>query len=284
MEAGLQRGQTLRDVCSALAAAGLGGRSSGYSGHSMTEWVVKLDGSVSGGVEVVSPPLDFDDPDQRGQVDRALAAMQTVCTTNVQAGIHVHVESRDLSAEQVGSVARTFTHFEDILYRLASSGWNTIRPGARSYARPLLAAQVDGLSKAKTDVQLQVAYYGSASVLPRSHGDSSRYYALNLHSHFYRGTIEFRLFNSSLNAMRVQTYIAVCMAIVQDARKGHKRSINKAYRLGDMAAGRADAAKAFFRFLTITRYEADLSLEDYRNLKKVWKDSKAQQNFSTYGY
>lgn len=281
IEAGLQSGRTMNDVCVALRNAGLGGSSQRYTGHSMTEWVVKLDGSVSGGVEVVSPPLDFDDEAQRGQVDRAVAAIQSVCRTHSSAGIHVHVESSDLNAEQIGNVARTFAHFEDVIYRLASSGWTTIRPGARTYCKPLTATQVSGLARAKTADAVRLAYYGPGRGATAGHGDSSRYCGLNLHSHFYRGTIEFRIFNSSLNAMRIQTYIAMAVAMVQDGRNNKKRSVAKRYVLGGMAAGTTDGAKAFFSFLAMFRYDAGMSLVDYRNIKKVWKDSKAQQDFTS---
>lgn len=284
IEAGLQAGRTLQDVQAALAAAGLGGERQGYSGYSQTSWVVKTDGSVSGGVEVVSPPLDFDDEAQRGQVDRAVAAIQGTCTTHRSAGIHVHVESSDLNAEQLAGVARTFVHFEDVLFRLASSGWTTIRPGSRTYCKPFGAEQAKKLAKAKTDNAIRTAYYESPRHPTTQHSHGSRYFALNLHSHWYRGTIEFRLFNSSLNATRVQTYIAIAMAIVQDGRLGHKRSVNKAFRLGGMADGTTDAAKAFFQFLTVVRYHAGMSLADYRNLKKIWKDSRAQQAFTTSIY
>ncbi len=282
VEAALQSGKSFADVQEALRAAGLGGSSVNYSAHSATHWVVKRDGSIMDGVEVVSPPLDFDNPEQRGQVDRAMEALRSVCRTDPRAGIHVHVESRDLDAQQVAAVARTFVHFEDVMFRLASSGWNTIRPGARTYCKPLSQSQVDGLSKARTTVALQRAYYGgTGNTFAASHGHSSRYCALNLHSHFYRGTIEFRLFNSSMNTKRVQTYIAVAVALVEDARRGHKRSVNRAVRLGAMASGQADAARVFFRFLTVVRYEAGMSLEDYRNLKAIWKGSRAQRNFMT---
>ena len=279
VEAGLQPGRTIYDVQRALSSVGLGGERTNYTGHSQTHWVVKVDGSVSLGVEVVSPPLDFDNEEQRGQVDRAMEAIRTVCRTDRSAGIHVHVESSDLAASQLAGVVRTFVHFEDILYRLASSGWNTIRPGSRTYAKPFSVEQSKKLAKARTDGAIRLAYYESM-YHPTSHSHGSRYFALNLHSHWYRGTIEFRLFNSSMNTMRVQTYIATAMAIVQDGRKGHKRSVNKAFRLGGMAAGVTDGAKAFFQFLTVVRYHADMSLEDYRNLKRIWKDSRAQQAFT----
>lgn len=282
VEMDLPVGLSIGDVLSALRTEGLTSATSlhSYVGHSNSEWVVKTDGSVPGGFELVSPPLDFDDEHQRKQVTRAIQVLQNLrCRTTPSAGIHIHVESRGMEAEQIGSVARTFAHFEDVLFRLASSGWRTIRAGARQYARPMSDRQYASLARAKTEQQVMNAYYGrGGGVFTSSHGHHSRYCALNLHSHFYRRTIEFRMFNTSLNPMRVQTYVAVCLAIVQDAKNGKKRSVQKRYKLGGMADGTTDPEKAFFNFLTVVRYHAGMSLEDYRNLKKIWKDSLPQQS------
>ena len=49
------------------------------------------------------------------------------------------------------------------------------------------------------------------------HYDSSRYHALNLHSVFSKGTVEFRLFNSTLHAGKVKAYIQLCLAISHQA-------------------------------------------------------------------
>ena len=49
------------------------------------------------------------------------------------------------------------------------------------------------------------------------HYDSTRYHALNLHSVFSKGTIEFRMFNSTLHAGEVKSYIQLCLAISHQA-------------------------------------------------------------------
>lgn len=280
----IEFGGSVTAVAEAIADAGLGSSRSvaGYIGHSSTHWVVKRDGSVSGGGELVSPPLDFDNPDDRAQVTRAVAVLAAAgATTYEAAGIHVHVESQGMDARQISAVARLFAKYEDVLYRLASSGWQRIRSGALSYAKPLSENQKKGLARARTDEALQRAYYGNTRGVyhsTSSHGNPARYCGLNLHSHWYRGTIEFRIFNSSMNANRIQTYIAVCMAMVQDAKNGKLRSINKSTNLGDMKSGAADADKVFFNFLAVMRYQAGMELEDYQNLKKFWEDSVPQEN------
>ena len=271
-------------VVDALRVAGLSSltHEHGYAGHSSTEWVVKYDASVSDGGELVSPPLDFDDPEQRAQVNKAIAAVRsTGARTSSKAGIHIHVDCSDLTAEQVASVARCFTKFEDIIYRLASSGWRNMRPEAWNYCRPLDEAQVAAIARAKTDVALRRAYLQRHDVGSVSHSDPARYRGINLQSYFYRGTVEFRVFNSSLNADRIQAYIAICVALVEDARRGNKRSVTKAYRIGGMLAGTTDAARAYHRFQQVMRYEAGMSLEDYKLMNKCWKDSLPQRPMAT---
>jgi hypothetical protein len=270
-------------VMEGLRAAGLSNRSQvhSYTGNSDSEWVVKYDGSVSNGGELVSPPMEFTEDSTREAIRKAIKVLQDAgCRGDHSAGIHVHVESRGMSAEQLANLSRTFHHFEDAIVRIGTSGWNSMRRGATSYALPLSTSQVRALARAKTEEQVRNAYYGRGGGFSAGHGHSSRYRILNLHSHFYRGTVEFRLFNSSVNPMRVVTYVALCHAIMTDAMKGAKRSVNKRYAIGDMAEGRADSDKVIFNFLTVLRYKADMSLEDYRNIKKLWKDSRPQRNWA----
>lgn len=55
---------------------------------------------------------------------------------------------------------------------------------------------------------------------------TARYHALNLHSVFSKGTIEFRLFNSTLHAGEIKAYIQLCLAVSHQAlvQKGASRT------------------------------------------------------------
>lgn len=279
-----------RAALNALRQAGLTQDTSvhSYSGHSDSQWVIKTDGSVPSGGEMVSPPLDFDNPDDREQVTRAINALRAAgCTTAEAAGIHIHVDTTGLEAADIAAVARVYTKFEDVLYRIASSGWQRMRSGAASYAKPLTDVQVRALARAKTEDQLLRAFYGTrdaheARRRSTYHGDAARYHGLNLHSWFYRKTIEFRIFNSSLNSERIQGYVAIAVALVEDARRGNRRSVNKAYRLGAMVAGECREEAALHRFLQVLRYEAGMSVEDMKRVRRIWKDSRPQQRFVHY--
>lgn len=45
------------------------------------------------------------------------------------------------------------------------------------------------------------------------HYNSSRYHGLNLHATNTKGTVEFRLFNSTLHAGKIEAYIQFCLAL-----------------------------------------------------------------------
>ena len=49
------------------------------------------------------------------------------------------------------------------------------------------------------------------------HYNWTRYHALNLHSVFYRGTVEYRMFNSTLHAGRVKAYVHLALGISSQA-------------------------------------------------------------------
>ena len=67
------------------------------------------------------------------------------------------------------------------------------------------------------------------------HYHASRYHALNLHSVFQKGTVEFRMFNSTLHAGKVKTYIQFSLAIAnqaltqRNARAAPTRTTNDRY-------------------------------------------------------
>lgn len=272
------------DVASALSASGLPflDRRHDYSGFSQHSWTLKRDGSVGNGGELVSPPLDFDDPEQRAQVTTAVLAMQNAgATPHPDAGIHIHVEASHedgtkFTAREVAATVRFFHKFQDIIYRIASSGWSSIRPKYSQYATPVSKETATKMMKVRDENALRRVWYGDLSA-HNDHYDQSRYCGINLHSFFQIGTIEFRIFNSSMNPERIQAYIALSCAIIRDARNGYNRSVKKSYELGDMARGVTDENKAMLRFQQIMCYEAGMSKEDWKLLRKYcWNDSKPQ--------
>lgn len=279
-----------------------------HIGSRTDKWVVKRDGSImpdgggDRGVEVVSPPLDFNDPEQRAQVDRALVAIKAGGgETHYTAGVHIHIDAkhedgRTMTSRELAAVVRFTYKFEDAMYRIASAGWQTIREGARTYACPIpegTARAVMGITEDSQD--LWEIWNGSVEWVRRHRAnrrwssivldEMERYTATNLHAFQAHGTVEFRYFNSSLNPKRVQGYIALCMAIMDDARNGFSRSVKKSYRLGAMYRGEVDEKALMMRLQQIFRSNSRdtkvcMSEEDWKNLRNVcWRQSHPQQSF-----
>jgi len=281
--------------------------SSTHAGYSNTAWCVKRDGSVQRGGELVSPPLDFDNPDDRQQVSTAMIAMQRAgAKPDPSAGIHVHIEAKHangapMTARELAAVVRFTYKFEDAIYRIASSGWQSLRSGARSYAKPIPEATAQIIMKVHTMDELQNAwsgmdlqgrgtYYGARRRRggrrpgPVTHAHQSRYTATNLQAFWSKGTVEFRYFNSSVNPVRVQTYIAFCMAIMDDARNGFSRSVKKSYRIGAMKYGEVTEEAVLLRLQQVlTTNSKDtkrcMSKEDWKNFRNIlWKGSVPQED------
>lgn len=290
---------SMQNAIDALRADGLEVRDVRHShrGSDETAWTVKRDGSVQNGGELVSPPLDFDNDEHRQQVTRAIVALQNSgATTTSQAGIHVHVEAKNydgtpMTARQIAAVVRFTYKFEDAIYRIASSGWQTIRPGARTYARPIPEETALAIMEVQTMEELRGLWYGhsnnarrrrDARLGRRSASALSRYVGTNLHALDAHGTIEFRYFNSSVNPVRIQTYIALCVAIMDDARNGFSRSVKKSYRVGSMASGAISEKAMLLRLQQVLRSNSRdtkvcMSEADWKNLRKLcWNGSKPQ--------
>jgi hypothetical protein len=294
---------SMDDAVRSLQAAGIPIRDERrrHYGHSETDWMMKYDGSVSRGGELVSPPLDFDIPEQRAQVTTAVQALQDAgVRPSQQAGIHVHIEAKNfdgtpLTGRQMASIARFFYKFEDAIYRIASSGWQSIRSGATTYAKPVPENVAREIMKVKTIAELQNVWNGFRANGREVRGSlgrrawnrhMDRYYSVNYRAYEAHGTIEFRVFNSSVNPRRVQTYIALCMAIVDDARNGYSRSVAKSYRLGSMASGEVSENAVLLRLQQILTTDSKdtkrcMSKEDWKNLRWAWKDSVPQRNVFT---
>ena len=60
----------------------------------------------------------------------------------------------------------------------------------------------------------QGASYGRSQ-----HYNASRYHMLNLHATFTKGTVEFRLFNGTMHAGKIKTYIQLCLAMSEMAKE-----------------------------------------------------------------
>lgn len=240
-------------------------------------WKVVYDGSVgSNGGELVSPPMNWDTTQANEDLHKACEILQRMdCTTSERCGIHVHVDARDLTPTQAAQVGVWGHDYEDQLYRLASSGWGHIRPeGLRNYCKPITDETCEALLKVTDESSFARAWYQSSYMARSDHYNATRYHCVNLHSWAYRGTVEFRVFNSSLSARRISTYISLCVGVVSSTRDGKATRPTKAYKLGGMASGDVQPCEALSELKrSVFAY---IGADVVRGLDHVWSDSRPQ--------
>ena len=128
---------------------------------------------------------------------------------NDSCGIHVHVDASPHTAQTLKNVVNIMASKEDILYKALK-----VQVDRERYCKKADLRFLDAINnhRPRTLSEIEQMWYNGAS-RRYQHYDDTRYRALNLHSVFSKGTIEFRLFNSTLHAGEVKSYIQLCLAI-----------------------------------------------------------------------
>jgi hypothetical protein len=206
-----------------------------FTSASMTDgrvWSVVHDGSVHdttgrGACEVVTPILGWDDLDVLQEVTRALRAAGA--RVNASCGQHVHVGAGHLSVNQIRTLVSRVYRNEDVIVDALGV---TERVANGSFCRATKKGVVDAIHTADTTSMSDVEAKWYRNAGGRSRGskyDNSRYHGLNVHSLFYRGTVEFRWFAGTLHAGEVKAHVILCLSLVANAL------MTKTYRFGKSA-------------------------------------------------
>lgn len=162
-------------------------------------------------VEVVSPICRYEDLETIQQVVRTLR--RGGAKVNESCGIHIHVDASAHDSKTLRNIVNIMASKEDLLYKALK-----VRVDRQYYCQKAdlrFLEDVNG-KRPKSMQELETLWYNGVS-RRSNHYDSTRYHALNLHSVFSKGTIEFRMFNSTLHAGEVKSYIQLCLAISYQA-------------------------------------------------------------------
>lgn len=162
-------------------------------------------------VEFVSPICKYEDIETIQEIVRKLRTAGA--RVNDSCGIHVHVDASSHTVKTLRNLVNIMASKEDLLYKALN-----VEVERSRYCKKTDTKFLEKLNR-KPPMSLQelsdIWYDGSGN---RSrHYHESRYRALNLHSVFTKGTVEFRLFNSTLHAGEVKSYIQLCLAISHQA-------------------------------------------------------------------
>ena len=174
-------------------------------------------------VELVSPILTYQDIEPLQEMIRALRAIGTF--TNKSCGIHIHVDATPHTPASLKNLVNLMASKEDLLYKALE-----IDPERLRYCKKVNEELIQTINKKKPRTLEQLAdiwYQGYGRESRERHYHQSRYHGLNLHSTFTKGTIEFRLFNSTLHAGKVKAYIQFCLALSNQALSQKKASARR---------------------------------------------------------
>ena len=179
-------------------------------------WKAMHDGSIrtDGGqaVEIVTPVLKYDDIENLQEIVRQLR--HSGAKANETCGIHIHIGSENHTAKTLANLVNIMTSKQNLIYKALG-----IKSEREHYCKKLESGLSEKIRKIKPDSLEKMTdiwydgYYGDRN----AHYNESRYHCLNLHSVFTKGTVEFRLFNSTTHAGKIKAYIQFCLAVNHQA-------------------------------------------------------------------
>ena len=166
-------------------------------------------------VEMVTPKLTYSElPKFQECVRRVRRAGAKV---NGSCGIHVHVDASNHNRQSLKNLIGIMYSKEDILFKALQVSEERAERWCKKVREPMLQKARRLSSDETTDLtQLERIWY-EGDVSNAEHYNWTRYHALNLHSVFYRGTVEWRCFNSTLHAGKIAAYVNLCLAISAQA-------------------------------------------------------------------
>ena len=176
-------------------------------------------------VELVTPVLYYSDIETLQELVRDLR--KAGAKVNRSCGMHVHVGAEKFTPATLRNLSNLFANNEDMIYKALQ-----VDDEHRNidYCKKTSAAYLKELNekKPKTEDAFKMIWYNdSTPYAQHRHYDDSRYRGLNLHAFFTKGTVEFRLFNGTLHAGKVKSYIQFCLALVQQALRQKRASTKK---------------------------------------------------------
>lgn len=164
-------------------------------------------------VEMVTPKLTYAELPRLQECVRQVRHVGA--KVNHSCGIHVHVDAANHNRQSLKNLLSIMYSKEDILFKALNVDERRVERWCQKVREPMLE-KIRRLPTNTTMDRLKREWYegGDGSY---EHYNWTRYYALNLHSVFYRGTLEWRCFESTLHAGKVRANITLALAISAQA-------------------------------------------------------------------
>ncbi|MDT8900092.1 amidoligase family protein [Anaeroselena agilis] len=184
---------------------------------------IRAEKKVSGGtatagddhkVEMVSPKCNYADINDIQELVRLIRKAGGI--VNSSCGIHVHVDAANHNAKSLRNLVNIMASKDELIYKALEVDSARESRFCKKVDGRLVAA-LKAKKPATMDAVKNIWYAPYGGDGSYQHYHSSRYHGLNLHSVFQKGTVEFRLFNSTLHAGKIKAYIQFCLAVSHQA-------------------------------------------------------------------
>lgn len=189
--------------------------------------------------EIVSPILTYDDMNDLQEIIKLVRKNGSKSNAAHDCGIHVHVGLGNHTIKTLKNLVNYFSAYQDVIYKALNI--DSFRAG--TWCKKLEPALIDKFNERGLDTMEkgESAWYGKGHEDGKyTHYHSSRYHGLNFHSVFQKGTIEFRLFNGTLHAGEIRSYIVFCLAMsnfalnARSIKRNRKNQFNDKYTMYEM--------------------------------------------------
>jgi len=174
--------------------------------------IIGADSSYS--TEMVSPKLEYAEMEKLQEVVRCLRHHRA--RVNSSCGMHVHVDAANHTARSLKNALTIMYAKEDILFQALNVQTSRERRYCQK-VRPMVLEKIRRMPNSTISMEKLKRTWYEGRDGSHSHYDSTRYYALNLHAVFSKGTLEWRCFESTLHAGKVRANITLALAISAQA-------------------------------------------------------------------
>ncbi|WP_201317562.1 amidoligase family protein [Paenibacillus sp. EPM92] len=169
--------------------------------------------------ELVTPVLNYADLPMLQDLIRELRTAGA--SPNKSCGLHVHVGADGFTPNQLRILCNIVFAKQDLLFKAVR-----VKSDRQRYCQSLSADFIQRLNKKKpkTMTALSDIWYFGVRGARNDRYNESRYRVLNLHQLLSNRlkTIEFRIFNSTMHAGKVKTYVQLSLLIVTQALNQRK--------------------------------------------------------------
>ncbi len=164
--------------------------------------------------EMVSPKLEYNEMGKLQEVVRCLR--KSGGRVNSSCGMHVHVDASNHTPRSIKNALTIMYSKEDILFKALKVQTNREWRYCQK-VRPAVLEEIRNMPNSTISMEkLKRAWYEGRDG-SQIHYDQTRYYALNVHAVFSKGTLEWRCFESTLHAGKVRANITLALAISAQA-------------------------------------------------------------------